>query len=311
LRAEPGPAEALEAGILVQEGKRPRFSHPLLGSAVASRATPAARRLLHARLSELVPEAEERARHLALSAAGPSRDAAAALDEAAQAAYIRGAPAAALELAEQAVQLTPDSDAEDRRRRIIFAAHRLDAVGDSRGAVALLEQARDAAPPGPARAAVLVHLARPTISSKGWPEALALCQAAPVEAEGDDALEARVHLGLAEILRFHGEGERGLKHAELAVAAAERAADPLLRCEALAQLGLMHFAAGRGVPYTEMEEALALERSLEGRLTDCATWTVAHQLVWSGERVKSGGEARGRGKNHCGRRYVKSGSDGT
>src|SRR5439155_1699025 len=82
--------------------------------------------------------------------------------------------------------------------------------------------------------------------------------------------------------------ERGLKHAELGVAAAERAGDPLLRCEALAMFGLMHFVAGRGVPYAKMEEALALERSLEGSPTDPATWTVAHQLVWSGEDLERG-----------------------
>ncbi len=288
-RAEGGLAEALEAGVLVLEGERLRLSHPLLGSAASSRSTPSERRSLHARLAELVPGAEERARHLALAAAGPSREAAAALEEAAQAAYVRGAPAAAAELAEQAVQLTSDSDAEDRRRRIIFAADRLEGVGDSRAAVALLEQARAAAPPGPARAAVLVRLALPARIWKGWHEALALCQAALVEAEGDDALEASVHQSLADIFRFHGrESERGLKHAELAVAAAERAGDPLLRCEALAMFGLMHFVAGRGVPYAKMEEALALERFLEGPPTDAATWTVAHQLVWSGEDLERG-----------------------
>jgi DNA-binding CsgD family transcriptional regulator len=288
-RAERGVAEAVEDGVLVLEGDRLRFSHPLLGSAASSRLTQSERRSLHARLAELVPGAEERARHLGVAAAGPSREAAAALDEAAQAAHLRGAPAVAVELAEQAVQLTPESDAEDRRRRVIFAADRLDAVGDSRGAVVLLEQARDLAPPGPARAAVLVRLALLTRASKGWHEALALCQAALVEAEGDDAVEARAHFSIAEILRFHGrEGERGLKHAELAVLAAERAGDPLLRCEALAQFGLMHFVAGRGVPRAEMEEALALERSLEGPLTDAATWTVAHQLVWSGEDFERG-----------------------
>jgi DNA-binding CsgD family transcriptional regulator len=288
-RAERGLTEALEAGVLVLEGERLRFSHPLLGSAASTRSSPSERRSLHARLAELVTAPEERARHLALAAAGPSREAAAALDEAAQAAHLRGAPAAAAELAEQAVRLTPDSDAEDRRRRIFFAADRLEGVGDSHGAVALLEQARDAARPGPARAAVLVHLASAVTSLMGLHEALALCEAALVEVEGDDALEAMVHRRLAEIYRFHGrQSERGLKHAEFAVAAAERAGEPVLRCEALAQFGLMHFVAGHGVPRAEMEEALTLERSLEGSLTGVATWTVAHQLVWSGEDFERG-----------------------
>jgi hypothetical protein len=125
-RAERGLTEALEAGVLVLEDDRLRFSHPLLGSATPLRSTPSERRSLHARLAELVRGSEERARHRALAAAGPSHEAAAALDEAAHAAHLRGAPEVAAELAEQAVQLTPDSDAEERRRRIIFAADLLE-----------------------------------------------------------------------------------------------------------------------------------------------------------------------------------------
>src|SRR5206468_4784742 len=105
-RAEQGLGEALEAGVLVLEGERLRFSHPLLGSAASSRSNPSERRSLHARLAQPVPGTEERARHLALAAAGPSREAAEALEEAAHAAYVRGAPTAAAELADHAVLLT-------------------------------------------------------------------------------------------------------------------------------------------------------------------------------------------------------------
>ena len=44
----------------------------------------------------------------------------------------------------------------------------------------------------------------------------------------------------------------------------------------------MRFVTGRGVPEAEMEEALALERSLAGSLL-AATWTVGHQLAWAGD----------------------------
>lgn len=90
---------ALE-GVVEFEGARVRFTHPLLASAIYSGAPPARRREAHHRLSQVVPNVEERARHLALSAEGPGEDAAAALGEAARAAAARGAPAAAAELAE-------------------------------------------------------------------------------------------------------------------------------------------------------------------------------------------------------------------
>jgi predicted ATPase len=108
--AEDGLADALESRILELDGERLRFTHPLLGSAITSRSPPAQRRALHAGLAILVPDAEERARHLALSASGPDPAVAAALDEAARRARSRGAPAAAAELAEQALRLTPPAD---------------------------------------------------------------------------------------------------------------------------------------------------------------------------------------------------------
>jgi DNA-binding CsgD family transcriptional regulator len=292
--ADPGLADALEAGVLQLDGDRLRLTHPLLGWAVSAHATPMERRSLHERLAELVPVGEERARHLALAAAGPSREAASALEEAAQAAHVRGAPAAAAELAEQAWRLTPAADSEELRRRTVVAADRLRQAGDSRRAIALLEQARASAPPGPARAALLMHLVQPTWDARGPREAFVVCQEALAEAEGDDAVEAAIRLDLADLMRGFVEdasSDRGLEHAEAAVAAARRAGDPALRCRALAMFGLLHFIAGRGVPRAEMEEALALERSLglavEGSPGSSplaeATWVRAHQLAWSGE----------------------------
>lgn len=286
--ADRGLAEALATGVLELDGERLRFSHPLLRSAVSARSSPAERRSLHKRLARLVPDAEERAQHLALAARGPSREAASALEEAAYAAHARGAAAAGAELAEQALRLTPASDAEQRRLRAVHAADRLLEAGDSRGAIRLLEQARTAAPPGRAHAAVLVSLAQPTWKLEGPRAALALCLRALVEADGDDALQAKAHLLVADLMRF-AEGasiDRGLEHAERAVAAAGRAGDPALRCKALAQLALLRFLSARAFPHGEMKEALALERSLEGPPLIGATWTIGYLLAWSGEDLE-------------------------
>ena len=146
--ADAGLSEALAARILELEGERLRFTHPLLGSAVAARQTPSRRRSLHARLATLVPTAEERARHLALATAEPSSEVASILEDAARSAHARGAPVAAAELAEQALRLTPPVDVEAARRRLLLAADWHYAAGDAGRAIALLGQARAAAAPG-------------------------------------------------------------------------------------------------------------------------------------------------------------------
>jgi AAA ATPase domain len=115
-------AEALDARILWVDGEHVRLTHPLLGSAVSARQTPARRRSLHARLADVVPSAEERARHLALAASAPDGKVADLLEHAARAAYRGGAPAAAADLAEQALRLTPLACPDDALRRTLMAA---------------------------------------------------------------------------------------------------------------------------------------------------------------------------------------------
>ena len=121
-RFERGLAQALDARILELDGLRLRFTHPLLGAAVAAGQSPARRRALNSRLADIVSSAEERARHLALATAEPDADVASVLDDAARAARARGAPAAAAELAAQALRLTPASCSDEARRRLLVAA---------------------------------------------------------------------------------------------------------------------------------------------------------------------------------------------
>ncbi len=276
-----GFAEALNAGILELEGDRLRFTHPLLGAAVVARQPPVRRRTLHARLADVVPFAEERARHLALATTEPDVDVAAILEDAAATARWRGAPAAAAELAEQALRLTPATRRDDARRRLLTAADMHYHAGDGARASLLLEQARAAATPGNERATIVAQLAAVQASPH---DAVALYREALAEAEGDDALQATIHLCIAALMRFTEGIERGVEHGELAARAAARVGDPALRCRALAAYGLMHFNAGRGIPTHEMEEALSLERSLaEWPLDDGPTWVYGWQLCWSAE----------------------------
>ncbi len=258
-RYEPGLEAAMAARILELDGERLRFTHPLLRSAVVAHLSPSRRRSLHAHLAEVVPTAEERARHLAAATVEPNGPTAAILEEASQAAHERGAPAAAAELADQALRLTATEDVEDARRRLFLAADRHDLAGDTDRAIALLEGARDEAAAGVERAAVLVRLADvqddPRASVPLYGEALA-------EAERDDALAATIHVRLAGLMAWGEGAERGLEHADLAVRAALRTDDVEIRCRALAAHGDWLFRAGRGLQRAQMDEAMALERSL-------------------------------------------------
>src|SRR6266487_3244455 len=117
-RGERGSADlerAARAGVIAYEGDRIQFAHSLFASTIYAEASPSQRRRLHHRLAELVVDAEERARHLALAADGPDIAVATALEEAAAEAHLRGAPDAAAALCEQAYALTPPDRPSGRR----------------------------------------------------------------------------------------------------------------------------------------------------------------------------------------------------
>jgi AAA ATPase domain len=280
-------AAALDARILELDREHVRFTHPLLGSAVSARQTPSRRRALHARLAEVVPSAEERARHLALAMAGPDGHVAGILEQAARAAYLGGAPAAAADLAEQAHRLTPPLDRDDAMRRALMAAEMHGRAGDADRAIALLQRARGAAAPGDERATVLAALAgvRPSTDSIGlYYDALAEAR--------DDALRATIHIRLATGMRWGDGAKRAVEHAELAVRAAAHIEDAAVRCRALAVYGVTRFYAGQGLAMDTMREAIALERSLaEWPLDEGPTVQFAYQLFWSADTERGRGVA--------------------
>ena len=134
-------AEAEEAGVLVSERGRIRFTHPLLASAIYGSVSQEQRRQLHRRLAEVVGDPEERARHLALSADEVDEATAAELEQAARQASLRGAQDAAAELFEAACRLTPADRPDGLARRLIGQAAALLAVGGLVAARPLAEQA--------------------------------------------------------------------------------------------------------------------------------------------------------------------------
>ncbi len=117
-------ARAEESGIVViEDGGRISFTHPLLAAAVHESASGPKRRSVHRDLAARLADPEERARHLGLAADGPNEDTAAELEAAADHAAARGAAMAACDLYRRALELTVDPSGERASATIARSSH--------------------------------------------------------------------------------------------------------------------------------------------------------------------------------------------
>ena len=119
--------EAERAGIVAIHDAELHFTHPLLRTAAAARADPAARRAAHAALAAALAgrdgDRERRSWHLAGAAVGPDETAAAALEATAAAARARGGPSSAATALERASRLSPEPHSATRRLIAAGDAH--------------------------------------------------------------------------------------------------------------------------------------------------------------------------------------------
>ena len=257
-----GPA--IENGVLEVTGDRPRFTHPLLSSAVYQTTSQDRRRELHARLATIVRDPEERARHLALSVEGPDVDVAAALEEAARLAFSRGAPQSSAELWEMARRATPPDRGEDLVRRIHQAGLAHHECGDTALARSVLEQAVDLSTAGSARGRVLLDLGMAVAETEGWRSAWAAFEAARGEAGDDRTLRASIEQNLGYTWLFRGDLAASERHARAALQLAEELQDPRVMAEAFQAYPFVEFVLGRGVDRELLDRGVALERHMEG-----------------------------------------------
>jgi DNA-binding CsgD family transcriptional regulator/tetratricopeptide (TPR) repeat protein len=133
--------EGVAAGLIHLHGARIEFPHPLARSAIYGAATPAERRAAHHVLAGAFADAahsDHRAWHLALAAAAPDEEIAAALEESANQALRRGGLAAAATTLGRAAALTPGVEA--RVRRLGAAADAARQAGRIDQAIALVEE---------------------------------------------------------------------------------------------------------------------------------------------------------------------------
>jgi hypothetical protein len=135
----PDAATSAAEANLVEIGRRVRFRHPLVRSAVYLGASADELREVHAALADVTdPETDpdRRAWHRAQAARGPDEEVAAELERSAGRAQARGGLAAASALLEKATRLTPDR--AHRVERALAAAQAKLGAGEPDAAVQLL-----------------------------------------------------------------------------------------------------------------------------------------------------------------------------
>ena len=250
-----GLLETVESrGIVGIHGNRVQFSHPLLARGVYTDASPSRRRATHRALACVVEQPELKARHLAMSTASADPDVLHALDEAADSARARGAPAAAAELVDLAIRLGGDTPV----RRVKAAEHYFYA-GDLQHADACLQPALEQLPAGPMRAVASILRAGLWIYDNRVVEGASLLKKALDDAQGIPQLRVRA-LPLLSMAQFHsGEFSESLCTAGEAVEEADKLGDPALTSQALALWVHLGVEGGHGVDEQRLKRALELE----------------------------------------------------
>ena len=199
------------------------FAHPLLAFVPYDEASTTERRRLHARLARVVPDAEERARHLALAATGPDERVATELDRAARRALARGAPDAAAELV--ASRAAPDAGvrrrAPDGRGRVHLREWRFGARSRADGGSRRPSRCR----PAPCARRYTAGLVSRHLGDDPH-GALELLDGAREEARGDLAVEVEVLECLTWQCHDVGRHDDAARYARLGAAAAEELGDP-------------------------------------------------------------------------------------
>jgi DNA-binding CsgD family transcriptional regulator len=249
--------DAIDAEVIEVTHDGVRFTHPLLASVHYASVPAHERHELHLRLAGAVADPEERALHLALGTREPDEDVAVELERAASLAARRGAPEAAAELLEHAIRLTPiDQDHARWTRTVTAAEGHLDG-GDFAAARARCEQLLLERPDGRTSARARLELA--IVRKDDFEFAVSMLEQALAEAGEDDRLITEIELVLSDWCSNLCDFAGVLRHAEAAVASAERLGEPGSLATALGQLGGALFIAGQPLRHDLFERASGLE----------------------------------------------------
>lgn len=269
-RPEAALDAAVAAGVVAESGGRLRPAHPLLGAAALDALTPERRRGLYRRLAATVTDPEQRARHLVQAAEDGSDAATAAeVDAGVAAAEGRGGLAAAAELSELAVGLTPPEDRDDLRRRRLVAARLTHRAGYMARTVQLARDVSEGADVETTREA-LALLVEATYWTEGRKAAQAVLRPHLTGPAVDEHLRA-VALALAA---DYGDGLDTPRPelVRLALASFDRVgeeADAVALCSALRYQVGVSLDSGQGIS----EPVVARIAALQERAANQSSWT--------------------------------------
>lgn len=273
-----GRLEHLEsAGIVALTGNRVRFTHPLLASGVYTDAGPTARRAMHRTMGRLETQPELRARHLALASASGDEEIFTALDQAADSARARGAPAAAAELVDLAIGL----GGGDPLRRMKAAENHFLAGNTAKAAAALGRV--DSIEPAILRALATSLLATVRMYDNEHSSAVELLRSALDDAAGNAPVQVQVLLRLSFALNNIGELDDARRHARDAVKLAEELGVPGVTSAALAWSVHVGFQCGRGLDEEALARALKLyDSAFDVPIIFRAPFVHALAMSWTG-----------------------------
>lgn len=278
--------EPESAGIVVLDGNRLAFTHPVLARGVYLNAAPARRRHWHRAWSDVVAESESKARHLALAANSSDQATLDALDEAAAVVRARGAPAAAAELLDLAIGLGGDTP----MRRFAAAEHHLRS-GDAARAQVVLAPGIAEMPPGPMRALMKFGYSVIVMHTEGYTQAANVLVEAIDDASSAPAVEVVVRNALAFTFVNDGVYDGALQQARLALAEAERAGEAPLIGQSLAISAFVGFNCGLGVDEAGIARSLKLESDeVDVAVPFRASAVNALLMAWTG-RLEQAAEA--------------------
>jgi DNA-binding CsgD family transcriptional regulator/tetratricopeptide (TPR) repeat protein len=247
-------ADAEDRGIIEIEQNRVRFAHPLLSRVVYSSTTPTCRREIHQRLAKVMHDPEVVARHRALAATEPDTETLRLVDEAAQSARMRGAPAVAAELVELTVTLgdaTPD--------RLIRLADYHFAAGNAGRARALLKGTLDQPTSRSLRVQALSLLGFIAVLDGRAGEAKTLLEQALQEAHADPVWRPHLLIALAFAQMNIGQIDGALATVESVVTEAAERGQAQSLSGFLGARTLLRFINGAGVDDNALQRALRVE----------------------------------------------------
>ncbi|HET9649355.1 MAG TPA: AAA family ATPase [Microlunatus sp.] len=274
--------QAVDAGLVVVDGARVKFRHPLIRSAFYATAPPAIRRQLHAAVAEaLEGEADRRLWHLSEATLGPDEAVAAGMEQVADRAAGRAAYAVAATAADRAAALSPR--AADRARRLSSAATWAWRGGEIERARGLLA---DALQLGPGRevASRALHLWGVIAARSG---AIDEARDVLLEAATDAADPVNALASLAEAVNccfYLGDVATAVEIAATIVPELERASDVRARARGSIAAGCARILAG--LDGSELIKAgLRFVAERPEHDPDLASWTVVGALFLRDSRT--------------------------